>query len=134
MSSLEDVTLIPQEHTHKLIGLGVFSTEQLLRSGSNPIGRRELVRKTGIRGRHVLRWLHFADLLRVPSMAEPDAELLLMADVPTVVELSQLDPDRLFLSLQDVLRRSGSRLAPPLLHQVRTWIEEANHLPPILQY
>jgi len=60
---IKEIEGIGPSYAEKLAAMGIKTTEDLLKAGRTPEGRRELAEKTGIPLRLILRWVNLADLI-----------------------------------------------------------------------
>ncbi|MDD4189542.1 MAG: DUF4332 domain-containing protein, partial [Eubacteriales bacterium] len=88
MSKISMIEGIGESYEVKLKAAGVRSVEALLKICASKKGRNELVEKTQIGEKLVLKWANHADLFRVKGVAGQYAELLEAAGVDTVPELA----------------------------------------------
>lgn len=103
-------------------------------AGSSRKGREDLVEKTGISDKLILKWVNKADLMRVPGIGEEYSDLLEEAGVDTVKELRNRVPNNLYQAMLQVnaLKRLVRRT--PYLSEVEAWVQAAKELEPIMTY
>ncbi len=118
----------------KLEEVGILTTEDLLSSGGSRKGRKDLVEKTGISDKLVLKWVNRADLMRVPGVGEEFSDLLEAAGVDTVKELRNRNPENLFNALSSVNEEKSLVRRPPHLSEVEAWIAAAKEMEPRVTY
>ncbi len=118
----------------KLEEAGILTTEDLLSSGGSRKGRKELVEKTGISDKLVLKWVNRADLMRVPGVGEEYSDLLEAAGVDTVKELRNRNPENLFNTLSSVNEEKSLVRRAPHLSEVEAWIASAKEMEPRVTY
>lgn len=112
----------------KLEEVGIATTEDLLEIAGSRKGRKELVEKTGISDKLVLKWVNRADLMRVPGVGEEYSDLLESAGVDTVTELRARNPENLFNKLIEVNEEKNLVRRAPHLSEVESWIKAAKEL------
>jgi predicted flap endonuclease-1-like 5' DNA nuclease len=134
MAKLEKIEGIGPIYAHKLRAAGVSTVEKLLKAGSTPIGRRELVEKTGIGGEYILDWVNRADLMRVRGVGEEYGDLLEKAGVDTAVELARRSPDHLYQKMIEVNQEKRLVRRLPTRDMIARWIEHAKALPRVVSY
>jgi predicted flap endonuclease-1-like 5' DNA nuclease len=88
----------------------------------------------GISHALVLKWVNHVDLYRIKGVGSEYADLLEVAGVDTVVELSNRNPDNLFAKLASVNDEKKLVRKLPVLNQVKDWIEQAKSLPRKINY
>ncbi len=86
----------------KLKTAGVNSTDELLKKGASPKGREELAAKSGIGAAQILKFVNYADLMRIKGIGGQTAELLQAAGVDTVAELAKRNASNLGVKLSEV--------------------------------
>ena len=62
MAKIIDVEGIGEVYADKLAKVGVSTTEELLKVGATPKGRKDLAGKTGIGDALILEWVNHVDL------------------------------------------------------------------------
>ena len=65
MPAIIDVEGIGPKYAEKLKGVGIGTTDKLLKVGATPKGRKELAEKTGIGHELILKWVNHVDLYRI---------------------------------------------------------------------
>ena len=134
MTTVIDIEGIGEVYARRLRDAGVATTEELLKKGATPKGRKELATKTKISHTRILRWVNRADLFRVKGVAEQYSDLLAAAGEDTVLELAQRRADHLHQKLVETNQAKRLvRVVPPEDH-VAAWVEEARKLPRIVSY
>lgn len=118
----------------KLIEAGVETSEQLLKAGATPKGRKELADATGISPKLILTWVNHADLFRVNGVGPQFAELLEASGVDTVRELANRNPENLAERVREVndVRQLCKRT--PSVGEVIKMVEIAKALDPAVSY
>ena len=134
---IEDIEGIGPVFGGKMRKIGIYWIHELLEEGKTPEGRAEIVEKTGIESRLVLKWVNHADLLRIEGVTPNWAELLEASGVDTVKELQHRVPAHLQKKMEEVNPTNGrGRYAPtvPDLQMVTRWVEQAKKMEPKLTY
>ena len=90
--------------------------------------------KSGISETKILEWVNHADLFRVKGVGSEYTDLLEAAGVDTVPELAQRKAENLVQKMIEVNQTKKLVRRLPVLSQVADWIEQAKHLPRIIQY
>jgi predicted flap endonuclease-1-like 5' DNA nuclease len=134
MAKIEDIEGIGPTYATKLKAAGVNTTDDLLKAGSLPKGRKDLAEKTGISATLILEWVNLADLFRIKGVGEEYSDLLEEAGVDTVVELSRRNPENLHAKVCEVNDEKKLARRPPTLNEIRSWIDQAKALPRIVEY
>jgi len=134
MSKISMIEGIGESYEVKLKAAGVRSVEALLKICASKKGRNELVEKTQIGEKLVLKWANHADLFRVKGVAGQYAELLEAAGVDTVPELASRNAENLFKKMQEVNNAKSLVRKLPTEAQVKGWVKQAAALPRVLQY
>jgi predicted flap endonuclease-1-like 5' DNA nuclease len=133
-SHLEDIEGIGPVYAKTLAGLGLLTTDDVLRACADPKGRQGLAEATGISEKLILRWVNQADLFRIKGVGEQYADLLEAAGVDTVPELAQRRADNLAKKMVEVNEQKKRVRRPPAESQVAAWIEQAKSLPRVVTY
>jgi predicted flap endonuclease-1-like 5' DNA nuclease len=134
MAKIIDIEGIGEVYTGKLAGIGITTTQALLKRGATPAGRQEIAESAGISGTLVLEWVNRADLFRIKGVAEEYSDLLEVAGVDTVPELAQRNPANLYAKLVDVNRQKPVVRRLPSEAQVADWVAQAKGLPRAISY
>jgi uncharacterized membrane protein/predicted flap endonuclease-1-like 5' DNA nuclease len=121
-------------YRQKLRQAGITNVDELLDQGSTVQGRNEIVNRTGISEKLLLRWINEADLYRINGIGQEYAELLEAAGVDTVPELAQRVPANLLekMAAANAQKKMVRRL--PDLSQVESWVAQAKSLPRVINY
>jgi len=118
----------------KLTAAGVRTTEDLLSSGANPAGRRELAATTGIDEKKVLEWVHDADLMRIPGVGTHYSDLLVAAGVESPAELAHRNSEHLAITFQEIVAaKPGIVRRVPSYSEIDGWIESAGKLEKVVE-
>ncbi len=134
MASIEQISGIGPAYGEKLRGLGITTTEALLRAGATPQGRQELAEKIGVSADTILKWVNRADLMRITGIGEQYSDLLEVAGVDTVPELAQRNPDHLHQKLVEINAEKRLVRRLPNRDMVAHWIEQARGLERAVSY
>jgi predicted flap endonuclease-1-like 5' DNA nuclease len=134
MAKLIDVEGIGTRYADKLKAAGVGSTDDLLKKGATPKGRKELANKSGISDTLILEWVNHVDLYRIKGVGSEYSDLLEEAGVDTVVELAQRKGANLFQKMMEVNVQKKLVRKMPTQGQVEGWIEQAKKLPRVVSY
>ena len=134
MASIIDIEGVGDQYAEKLKAIGIASTDALLEKGATARGRAEIVEKSGIGAKIILRWVNHADLFRIKGVAGQYSELLEAAGVDTVVELSKRKPDNLYEALVKCNTEKRVVRALPPQDKVVDWVAQAKALPRKVQY
>ncbi len=134
MTNIIKIEGIGKFYADKLVAAGIKTTEKLLEAGCKPKAREELAAKTGIPVKSILEWVNRADLMRIKGVGEEYSDLLEVAGVDTVVELSNRKPENLHPKLVETNKEKKVVRQLPGLKQVKAWVEEAKKLPRKVEY
>jgi len=134
MSSVIDIEGVGEVYARKLHEAGITTTAELLEQGATPGGRKELVQKTGIGDRLILKWVNRADLFRVKGIGEQYSDLLAAAGVETVLELAQRRTDHLHQKMAETNQAKRLVRVVPGPEQVADWVQQAHKLPRVVSY
>ncbi len=131
---LEFVEGIGPAYAEKLVAAGINTVLDLLHRGATRKGRQELVEVTGISAKLILRWVNHADLYRIKGVGSEYADLLEVAGVDTVVELSRRNPVNLLNAMTETNKVRKLVRKEPVASQVEDWVAQARQLPRVIQY
>ena len=129
-----DIEGIGPVYTETLNNGGIYTTEDLLESGSTRKSREELAEKTEISSKLILEWVNLSDLFRVKGVAEEWSDLLEEAGVDTVPELAQRVPENLHAKLLEINEEKNLVRRTPSISMVSDWITQAKELPRRIEY
>jgi transposase-like protein len=125
---------IGDTYAEQLGNAGCDTCEALLEAGRTKKGRAALAEKTGISEKLVLSWVNMADLFRISGVAGQFAELLEASGVDTVKELRTRNAENLAAKMAEVNGEKKLCKADPSPSQVQGWIDQADKLPPRVEY
>jgi predicted flap endonuclease-1-like 5' DNA nuclease len=134
MAKLIDVEGIGPKYAEKLEKAGVKGTDNLLKMGSTPAGRKDLAGKSGINESLILEWVIHVDLYRIKGVGSEYSDLLEEAGVDTVVELAQRKAANLFAKMVEVNTTKKLVRKLPTQDQIEDWIGQAKKLPRAIKY
>lgn len=132
---ISDIEGIGSSYAAKLNNANIKTTSALLKAGASKKGRNELAEKTGIDESLILKWVNMADLYRIKGIGSEYSELLEKAGVDTVKELRNRNAENLHAKIKEI-NSKGKELVRQLpgLNVVKSWIEQAKTLPPMITY
>jgi len=131
---IEQIEGIGPSHAEKLRGANITTVKDLLRAGATKKGRQTLAKITDATESTVLKWVNRADLFRIKGIGKEYSELLDVAGVDTVVELSRRDPASLRAKLEEVNREKGLVKLMPSIETIAEWIRHAKRLKRRVEY
>jgi predicted flap endonuclease-1-like 5' DNA nuclease len=134
MAKIAEIEGIGPVYAEKLIGVGIKTVETLREIGKTRKGRKELADKTGLAEKNILAWVNRADLFRVRGIGAQYSELLELAGVDTVIELSKRVPANLHKKMLEVNTEKKLVRQLPTEKQVSSWVEQAKLLPRLVEY
>ncbi len=134
MPNIVDIEGIGPVYAKKLTEAGIKTTDDLLKTGATVKMREELVKKTGIEHKLILKWVNMADLYRIKGIGSEYSDLLERAGVDTVVELAKRVPENLHAKILEVNTEKKLVRRPPPLSAVKDWVEQATKLKRVVEY
>jgi len=134
MATLAKVEGIGPVYAKKLQAAGVKSTNDLLKKGAKPKGRKEIAKSTDISEKLVLEWVNHVDLFRIKGVGEEYADLIEEAGVDTVVELKNRNPNNLHKKMAAVNMEKKLVRQLPSNSQVSGWVAQAKKLRRAVHY
>jgi predicted flap endonuclease-1-like 5' DNA nuclease len=132
--NIKDIEGIGPAYAEKLTALDIKTVEALLEAGASKKGRNEIVEKSGISDKLILRWVNMADLFRIKGVAEETSDLLERAGVDTVKELATRNAENLHAKLVAVNEEKNLSGRVPSLSQVEGFVAAAKELEPKVTY
>lgn len=124
---------VSKELTSALHALGIHDTAQLLTATGLPTARAKLAESLGIDANRMLEIANRADLTRIHGLTTDYVNLLVLAGVDTVMELSRRIPENLYAKLiMNAAQHHVQEL--PHLDTVRRWVNEAKLLERAVYY
>ncbi len=129
-----DVQGIGPAYAEKLGGVGIHTTDALLREGATPDGRKKIAEGSGISHELILKWVNMVDLYRIKGIGSQYSELLEAAGVDTVVELSKRVAEHLNSKMMEVNQAKNLVNGLPGVKRLADWIEQAKKLPRVVTY
>lgn len=123
---------VGEKYARLLREVGIESVSDLLAATATPEGRKRL-EASELPLAALRRWSRQADLLRLHGAGAGEVELLQSAGIESTAHLAVQDPSDLFARLRDAARTRGD-IAPPPLAWVASWITQASHLPPVVEW
>ncbi len=134
MTKIIDIDGIGSTYAKKLSAVGIKSVETLLKRGATPKEREEIAKKTGLGHKEILEWVNRADLYRIKGIGSEYSDLLEVAGVDTVVELSKRDAKNLMSRMTEANTKRKIVRRLPTERQVANWISQAKRLPRAVSY
>lgn len=134
MIKLTDIEGIGDAYADKLQAAGIRNVGSLLERGSTRAGRDDLVARSGISDRLILKWVNHADLARVKGIGGQFAELLEHAGVDTVPELAQRNAENLHARLAAVNAEKRLTRVVPSASLVAGWVRAAQSMDRKVRY
>jgi predicted flap endonuclease-1-like 5' DNA nuclease len=134
MTKISDIEGIGSTYAQKLSGIGISTTEALLKQGATKKGRKEIAEKSGIADKQILKWVNRADLSRIKGIGEEYADLLEVAGVDTVPELGQRNAENLYNKMVEVNTKKKLVRQVPAQSKVEEWVKQAKGLDRVVTY
>jgi uncharacterized membrane protein HdeD (DUF308 family)/predicted flap endonuclease-1-like 5' DNA nuclease len=131
---IEYVEGIGPAYGAKLRAIGIATPLDLLSKGATRKGRELIVKATGITMALILKWVNHTDLFRVKGVGSEYADLLEVAGVDTVVELSRRKPTNLHAKMVEMNETKKLVRKLPTEAQVEDWVAQAKQLGRVVMY
>ncbi len=131
---VEKIEGVGAKYAAKLQKVGIASTKQLLDRAATRKGRKVLAEASGIEEKLILKWANMCDLLRIKGIGEEFSELLEVAGVDTVKELSKRRADNLHKAMVEANGRRKLVRQLPGVGQIENWVSQAKAIAPVMQY
>lgn len=129
MHKLIEIEGIGEHYAQLLHEEGLNYQEQFLSACCTRSKRKQLCKHTGISPKLILKWTNHADLTRIRGIGAEYAELLEKCGVDSVPELAHRRYDNLHHALLTTNQQYHLCRRTPGASMVKSWIEEAKHLP-----
>ena len=131
---IQEIEGIGPAYAEKLEAAGITTTDDYLKACCDAKGRAEIVEKTGISDKLILRWANQADLMRISGVGEEYAELLEAAGVDTVKELRNRVPANLTAKMAEVNEEKKLTRRAPSESEVEKWVDQAKGMEPMITH
>ena len=131
---IEEIEGIGPAYAERLRASGCAHANTLLERGCSKKGREELCEESRISEKQILRWVNFADLLRIDGIGPEYAELLEASGVDSVPELAQRDAAYLTERCAETNAVRTLTRKIPTGAQVENWIKQAIELGHKIEY
>ncbi|MGA3057009.1 MAG: DUF4332 domain-containing protein [Candidatus Limnocylindrales bacterium] len=132
--NIVDVEGIGPVYGEKLEAVGVKTTDDLLQRGATQKGREELEAASGIGRVLILKWVNRVDLYRIDGVGSEYSDLLEVAGVDSIPELSYRNAANLTQTMAEANAARNLVRRLPTLEMVTDWIEQAKKLPRVVEY
>ena len=129
-----DVEGIGPKYAEALNGVGIETTEDLLKLCGDAKGRKEIAEKADLSEKNLLEWVNLADLMRLHGVGEEYADLLEEAGVDTVKELATRNAENLAEAMDKVNAEKNLTNKVPNAGTIQKWIDEAKTLDPVVTH
>jgi predicted flap endonuclease-1-like 5' DNA nuclease len=116
----------------KLNAAGITTVSDFLAAVASPDARNRLL-ATDISPARLRRWSREADLLRLHGCGTNEVMLLDSAGITGTASLATEDPRNLYERLRATAQQRGD-MPPPAYAWVESWVAQAQHLPPVVEW
>jgi predicted flap endonuclease-1-like 5' DNA nuclease len=134
MQSIEKIHGIDPVVAARLRNAGITTTKALLRAACTRRGRREIAQRAGVPDSLLLRFVNYADLMRIDGIGWQISKLLEDAGVDSVPELAHRNPANLRRQLADANARLLVVRQIPSLERVSSWIVTARSMTAVVTH
>ena len=131
---VEKIEGVGPKFAAKLDKVGIKNTKQLLERAATRKGRKDLATESGIDETLLLKWANMCDLMRIKGVGEEFSELLEIAGVDTVKELSKRRADNLRQAMVAANEKKKLVRQLPGVSQVENWVSQAKTIEPMIKY
>jgi len=125
--------VLPADVAAKLDKAGIKTTEDLLKKGARPAGRRKLAKATGIALGKLLAWVRMCDLLRIRGIGPTVAQLLGKVKITSIAQLKRQSAKRLHPRLVKANNQFKIMQKMPSVKHLVGWIGQAKRLKVIVR-
>lgn len=123
---------VGQSFAQKLNAAGISTVSDLLNAVAS-VAARERLLAMDVSESRLRRWSREADLLRLHGCGMNEALLLDSAGITGTAALATEEPRHLYERLRAVAHERGDA-PPPAFAWVESWVAQAKHLPPIVEW
>ncbi|MEM7253295.1 MAG: DUF4332 domain-containing protein [Pseudomonadota bacterium] len=131
---IEEIEGIGPAYGEKLDGVGIKTTDDLLKLCCDAKGRKKVAGDSGLTEKQLLKWANMADLMRVSGIGSEYSELLEAAGVDTVKELKMRNAENLAAKMAEVNEEKKLTRAVPSQSVVEGWVEQAKTMEPLITH
>jgi nucleotidyltransferase/DNA polymerase involved in DNA repair len=131
---ISDIEGVGDVYAKKFAAVNIKTVNALLKKGATKKGRQEIAQATGLDESTILKWVNFADLFRVKGIGSEYSELLEKAGVDTVKELRNRNAENLHAKIVEINEKHKLVRQIPSLGMVKSWIDTAKKLDPVVTY
>lgn len=131
---IEDIEGIGPVYAKTLTDAGIVDTATLLARCADLSGRNSIAATTGLSKTLLIKWVNMADLMRISGVGSEYSELLEAAGVDTIKELRRRKAEYLAAMMAQINTTQNLTRTVPSVTQVRTWIEQAKTLEPVISH
>lgn len=134
MARIDQIHSLDHRDATRLRKAGIRTTEALLKRASSRADRARLAAETDIATSDLLKWVNFADLMRIKGVGGEYAELLALCGVSTVKELRRRNATALTAKIHSLNHRKDLVKRLPTEPMVSNWIELAGNLESVVRH
>ncbi len=134
MASIKEISGISDSAAERLREAGIRTCEQLLEVGATSSGRMHLADETHLDDVIIKRWVHQADLMRLPGLNGQIAELLCDIGVVTIPKLAYRNVDALYNDLIAGSKGLVGSIRLPLIEDMRHFSAVAKTMPKVVHH
>ncbi len=134
IASIIDIEGIGEKQAEILRDAGVQTVEGLLEAAGSASGRKVLSSQTGLSEVKLLKWVSCADLYRISGIGSEFSDLLKVAGVDSVPELSQRNPENLHQALEELNTAKHIVRQLPSVEKLTDFINQAKKLPKVVTH
>ena len=134
MARIDQIRSLSHRDATRLRKAGIRTTDALLRRAATRAGRAQLAAETEMATPELMRWVNFADLMRIKGVGGEYAELLSICGVSTVRELRRRNAIALTAKIHSVNHRKDLVRRLPTESMIASWIEVAGGLEPVVRH
>jgi tetratricopeptide (TPR) repeat protein len=129
---LAGVRIIGETYATQLKERGILTEDDLILKADTASAQRALADTLGINANLVSRWALLMDLMRIVGIDTQHANLLEAAEVQSLRDLKDSDPDELAKQLHQLNQAQHIVTTPPSEDSVRRWVYEAKETVPMV--
>ncbi len=129
---VEEIAGVGKGYGKRLRAMHITTSQALLAQGATAEGRRKIAEAVGVDETTVRRWVSMADLMRVPGVMGPFAELLEATGVASIQDLASQSAHPLTARMRDLNAREHRAKIEPNVDMVRDWIAIAREIPRVI--
>ncbi|NIA71390.1 DUF4332 domain-containing protein [Pelagibius litoralis] len=131
---VQELEEIGPYYGRKLELCGIVTTTDLLKVCSRDQARNAMAAASGVSEPLLLKWTNLVDLMRIKGIGRRYSDLLGAAGIGSVKQLRRWNVENLAVAMRQTNARQRRSRTLPSSAQIRSWIERAKDLRPVIAH